>query len=455
MNDLSNRRLIYKTNGLCPVCCQWVDAQAIEKRGKVFLQKLCPEHGQSELLLCSDASFFQQLREAYLITHNEIFPQSRYLLYLTPECNMSCPICFLSRQKEQRQNITVEELNKTLLTSKRELILFGAEPTCRRDLPQIIEKLKKRQFSVSLYTNGLNFSDLEYAGRIKAANVDKVYFQFDSLNDEVYEKLRQKKLLDIKNKALNNLKSLNIPVVLDVTVVNDLNDHEVGQIFDFACGEHYISTLNFIAYVRSGGGNEFLNDSVCMPDDIIGRMSDYTQGRINRDKIRVYQKLLYIYMSILKRRTCFYIQYFWVYRWKKGEYLTLDEIIDFSKLDRVLDGYLRLAAKRGKVFAAAYLFFKAPVLLFAVKQKRIFLEMFRMALAHGFNKGEYAKKSSKFLQLIFTTACDPHKSDINIAKRCHVGMIYKNQQGEIKIDDENGMYLLREEINSKKMSGKS
>ncbi|MCG2712351.1 MAG: radical SAM protein [Candidatus Omnitrophica bacterium] len=454
MNDFSDCRIIYETKGLCPVCCQWVDAQAIENCGKVFLRKTCPEHGQSDLLICGDASSFRQLREAYLITHNEIFPQSRYLLYLTPVCNMSCPICFLSRQKDQKQDITLEELNKTLSTPKRELILFGAEPTCREDLPQIIEFLKRRQFSVSLYTNGLNLSDLEYAKVIKAANVDKIYFQFDSFNDEVYEKLRQKKLLDIKNKALNNLKLLDIPVVLDITVVNDLNDHEVGKIFDFACRQNHISALNFIAYVRSGGGSEFLNDNVLMPDDIIKRIGDYTQGRINRDKIKVYQKLLYIYMSILKRRTCFYIQYFWVYRRDEGEYLTLDEIIDFGKLDNVLDGYLRLAPKTGKMFAIAYLVFKSPVLLFALKQRRICFEMFRMAFAHSFNKAEYAKKSSKFLQLIFTTACDPYKSDINIAKRCHVGMIYKNDQGELKIDDENGMYLLQEEINSKIMSGK-
>lgn len=260
--------------------------------------------------------------------------------------------------------------------------------------------------------------------------------------------------MDIKNKALNNLKSLDIPVVLDVTLVNDLNDHEVGRIFDFACREHFVSALNFIAYVRSGGGNDFLNDNVLMPDDIIERIIEHTKGRITRDKIKVYQKLLYIYMSILKRRTCFYIQYFWVYRVGAGKYLTLDEIIDFAKLDRVLNGYLKIASKTGKMFAIAYLFLKSPALFLAIKKKQIFFEMLRMAFAHSFNKGEYAKKSSKFLQLIFSTACDPHKSDINIAKRCHVGMIHKDNKGELKIDDENGMYLLQEEINSKTMSGK-
>jgi len=399
MNSSSAPGQIYETKGLCPICCQWVDAKAIDNGGKVFLRKTCPEHGQSDLLICNDVSFFKKLRAAYQITHNEIFPQSRYLLYLTPDCNMSCPICFLSRGKDQKQNITIDELNKTLASPNRELVLFGAEPTCRDDLPQLIKSLKKKQFSVSLYTNGSNFSDFEYAKEIKATKVDKIYFQFDSFNDEVYEKLRQKKLLDIKNKALNNLKSLNIPVVLDITVVKGLNDQEVGDIFESACRENYISTLNFIAYVRSGGGNEFLEDNVLMPDNIIERITDYTQGRINRDKILVYQKLLYIYLSILKRRTCFYIQYFWVYRLGKGAYLTIDEVIDFNKLDKVLDKYLMFAAEKGKMFAIAYLAFICPALLFAIKKKRIFFEMLRMAFAHSLNRGEYAKKSSKFHQI--------------------------------------------------------
>ncbi|MFH2136983.1 MAG: radical SAM protein [Candidatus Omnitrophota bacterium] len=446
-------KIIDRTLGMCPKCMVWVKSQVIDRDGEVFLQKICPEHGMTEMLLCKDAAHFSSLRDFYFKTHNKIFSQTRYLCFLTPQCNLSCPICFLDPHSGHRQDVNIEDLRVKLKDNKQELILFGAEPACRDDLFEVIAYLRERQHSVSFYTNGIRLADYRYCEKIKEAKIDKVYLQFDGFDDKVYEILRGKKLVDIKSKVLDNLKQLNLPVVLDVTVVKGLNDDEVGKVFDFSMANDFIRAVNLIAYVRSGGGGDYLSECSTMPDDIIEYMSKYTGGRISREKIRVFQKLLYVYMAFLKRRTCFYIQYFWVYRCADGKYITLNEILDFTVLEKVLDRYLSIDIRMGRLLAILYLSLSLPRLIFAVKNIRLFFELIKMAFAHSFNKGEYASKSSKFLQLIFTTACDPHKSDMKIVERCHVGIIYKNGQGNLNVDDENGRYLLNQEILSKQKAG--
>ena len=61
-----------------------------------------------------------------------------------------------------------------------------------------------------------------------------VHLQFDGFDDEVYQKIRGQKLLDIKFQALNNLKKLGLSVDLKVTVVKGVNEKEMSKILKFA-----------------------------------------------------------------------------------------------------------------------------------------------------------------------------------------------------------------------------
>ena len=154
-------------------------------------------------------------------------------------------------------------------------------------------------------------------------------------------------------------------------------------------------------------------------------------------------------MSLLKRRTCFYIQYFWVFRTKNG-YKPLDEIINFKKIEKILKEYFKKIKQNRFFLAKFYLVFNFLFLFLNVNSLRVLKELFDMVSSHAFNRGEYAQKSDNFLQIIFSTACDPFKADLKIAKNCHVGIIYKNKGEGIKIMDENGIYLLSREQEKEK-----
>jgi hypothetical protein len=71
-----------------------------------------------------------------------------------------------------------------------------------------------------------------------------VYLQFDGLSDDIYQQTRGRKLLDVKFKAIENIKKTNMRIVLVPTLVKGLNDHQVGDITRFA-----ISNIDVISAI--------------------------------------------------------------------------------------------------------------------------------------------------------------------------------------------------------------
>jgi uncharacterized radical SAM superfamily Fe-S cluster-containing enzyme len=113
----------------------------------------------------------------------------------------------------------------------------GGEPTIRKDLFDFVRKAKELGFShVEINTNGLRISQsVEYAKGLKEAGVSTIYLQFDGLTSDVFKFIRGVDLLDIKMKAIENLRAAGFAsVVLVVTLVKGVNDHQLGDIVKFA-----------------------------------------------------------------------------------------------------------------------------------------------------------------------------------------------------------------------------
>ena len=113
----------------------------------------------------------------------------------------------------------------------------GGEPTIRKELFDFIRKAKELGFKhVEINTNGVRISkDVEYAKQLKAAGVSTIYLQFDGLTPDVYKFIRGIDLLDIKMKAIQNLREAGFDsIVLVVTLVKGVNDKQLGDIVNFA-----------------------------------------------------------------------------------------------------------------------------------------------------------------------------------------------------------------------------
>jgi uncharacterized radical SAM superfamily Fe-S cluster-containing enzyme len=113
----------------------------------------------------------------------------------------------------------------------------GGEPTVRKDLPELIKLSKDLGFRhVEINTNGIQLAkSVDYCRTLSEAGVSTVYLQFDGLTSDVYKFTRGLDLLDTKLKAIQNCREAGLKsLVLVVTLVKGVNDHQIGDIIRFA-----------------------------------------------------------------------------------------------------------------------------------------------------------------------------------------------------------------------------
>lgn len=89
-------------------------------------------------------------------------------------------------------------------------------------------------YSVQAATNGLRFAlEPEFADQAKEAGFDIAYFQFDGVTNEGNSHRHITNLFDVKQKAIESLHAADIDILPVTTVVNTVNDRQVGPILQF------------------------------------------------------------------------------------------------------------------------------------------------------------------------------------------------------------------------------
>ncbi|MEA2075888.1 MAG: radical SAM protein [Euryarchaeota archaeon] len=297
--------LIRTTKSICPVCCRTVDATVYEENGAVWMEKSCAEHGTFKDLCWSDYQLYQ-LFEARDIEGagsrgtaetgiNEDCPfdcglcsqhESATVLGIidvTMRCNLSCPTCFAQSGGDEKDP-PIEELkaiidNFAANTNAAGLQFSGGEPTLRDDLPELIAYARTKFDHVEVDTNGLKMADsADYCKAIESAGTSVVYLQFDGVTEAPYEKLRGRKLLEVKKKAIENHRKAGPKpaIVLVPTIVKGVNDDQIGAIIKFAIeNSDIIRGVNFQPVSFCGrtayNGNERITVS-----DVIRKIEEQT-----------------------------------------------------------------------------------------------------------------------------------------------------------------------------------
>lgn len=232
----------------------------------MYIKKTCHEHGEYTELYWSD---YEQYKRAEKFrkdgtglnnprTKTEkgcpndcgICPQHKShtvlaIIDVTNRCNLRCPVCFANAAASGIvYEPTQEEIRGMLENLRRNdpvpataLQFSGGEPTVRKDLPDLVRMAKEVGFKhVEVNTNGVVLSQsVDFAKALADAGVSTIYLQFDGLTSEVYKFTRGKDLLDVKMKALENCRKAGLDsVVLVVTLIKGVNDHQIGDIIKFA-----------------------------------------------------------------------------------------------------------------------------------------------------------------------------------------------------------------------------
>jgi len=259
-------RLIRTIKSICPECRKVLNATVFEEEGKVYMKKACPEHGSFQDLYWSD---YEQYRRAERFRYEGsgirnprtavkngcpydcgICPQHKShtalaIIDVTNRCNLRCPVCFATAGTTGYvYEPTKEEIRGMLANLRRNdpvpttaLQFSGGEPTIREDLQELVQMAKELGFRhVEVNTNGLRLAQsVDYCRSLKQSGVSTIYLQFDGVDPNVYRFTRGVGIFEVKKKVIENCREAGMDsIVLVVTLVKGVNDHQLGDIIKFA-----------------------------------------------------------------------------------------------------------------------------------------------------------------------------------------------------------------------------
>jgi uncharacterized radical SAM superfamily Fe-S cluster-containing enzyme len=263
---VSKLQVVKGTKSVCPECFKVLDATIFEENNKVYIAKECPDHGKFQDLYWGD---YEQYKRAEEFRHDGdglsnprtetkrhcpfdcgICPQHKShtglaIIDVTNRCNLRCPVCFANAAVA---GYVYEPSKEEIISMLQNLIcnepvpppglqFSGGEPTIRQDLFDLVRTAKELGFHhIEVNTNGLRMAQsVEYCRGLLEAGMSTVYLQFDGLTSEVYKFTRGVDLLDTKMKALANCREAGLQsIVLVVTLIKGVNDHQLGDIIRFA-----------------------------------------------------------------------------------------------------------------------------------------------------------------------------------------------------------------------------
>jgi uncharacterized radical SAM superfamily Fe-S cluster-containing enzyme len=250
--DASFRRLIEDKPGE-------IRARIVERDGRVVMEKTCPKHGRFEDVLAIDPHFLSRIERLFggrdvPMTPDPIHDHGSSTIRhgrgavltvdLTNRCNMMCDPCFMdANQVGYVHELAWEEITQILddavrVKPRRQMSIqfSGGEPTLS---PYFLDAIRyarqKGYFAVQCATNGLRFAEEPgFAQKCKEAGLRMAYLQFDGVTNQANSHRKIKNLYDVKLRAIEELSAAGIDVILVVTVVNGINDDQVGPIVEFA-----------------------------------------------------------------------------------------------------------------------------------------------------------------------------------------------------------------------------
>ena len=237
-----------------------IKARIIEKDGKIVMEKDCPIHGHFEDLMSIDPAFSQHLEDVFpgrdirahndeklhdhgtsTITHGR---GSVLTIDLTNRCNMMCDPCFMdANQVGFVHELTWEDIKKLLddaisIKPRRQLSVqfSGGEPTLSPYFLDAVRYCRQIGYqSVQAATNGIEFAKKpEFAKEAAAAGLRYAYLQFDGIGNEANSHRAVGNLFDVKLRAIENLYSAGVDIVPVITLINGVNNEQVGAVVRFA-----------------------------------------------------------------------------------------------------------------------------------------------------------------------------------------------------------------------------
>jgi uncharacterized radical SAM superfamily Fe-S cluster-containing enzyme len=298
-----------ETDSLCPKCVKeareeilrgdadWtklindkpgeIKATILEKDGQIVMEKTCPVHGPISDVISIDPKWLERIEGLFSGRDVPMTPDAIHnhgsstikhgrgsvlTVDLTNRCNMMCDPCFMdANQVGYVHELAWEEITKILddavsVRPRRQMSIqfSGGEPTMSPYFLDAIRYARKvGYFAVQCATNGLRFAqEPGFAKECKEAGLRMAYLQFDGVTNEANSHRKISNLYDVKLRAIEELAAAGIDVILVVTIINGVNNDQVGPIVEFAVQNADKVTVVSFQPVSFTGRDEDVSDEV-------------------------------------------------------------------------------------------------------------------------------------------------------------------------------------------------
>ena len=237
-----------------------IKATIIERDGKILMVKECPKHGRFEDVMAIDTDFFKHLEEVFpgrdIRAHNDeklhnhgtsTIKHGRgsvLTIDLTNRCNMMCDPCFMdANQVGFVHELSWEDIQTLLdnaisIKPRRQMSVqfSGGEPTLSPYFLDAVRYARKVGYnSVQAATNGIEFAKSpEFCKQAAEAGLRYAYLQFDGIGNEANSHRAVGNLFDVKLRAIENLWKSGVDIVPVITIINGINNEQVGAVVRFA-----------------------------------------------------------------------------------------------------------------------------------------------------------------------------------------------------------------------------
>ncbi|GAB5562563.1 MAG: GTP 3',8-cyclase MoaA [Synoicihabitans sp.] len=201
---------------------------------------------------------------------------------VTDRCNFRCPYCmpkevfgadyaFLKDPQLMSTDEIVAIAGSFVALGVRKIRLTGGEPLLRRDLVDVVGRLKSEVAveEVALTTNGWLLS--KYASDLKQAELDRLNVSVDSLDSETAGRMNglgfdSRRVLE----AIDEAAGVGLPIKINTAVRRGINDHEIEDLAAYFRERGH--PLRFIEFMDVGNTNDWSSEAVVPAREIVDRI---------------------------------------------------------------------------------------------------------------------------------------------------------------------------------------
>jgi len=318
MEGVRQQDIIEKTASVCPEHLnskiseiKVIPAFKYVQDNKVLIRKYCKEHGLFEDTVWSDYDLYRKAAKFAEDGKGTLNPGHKLEkgcphdcglcaihkshsalanMVITNRCDLTCWYCFFYAEKAGYiYEPSLDQIKWMVQNVKNEkpiggnaIQITGGEPTLREDLDEIIKICKDVGIGhIQLNSNAISIArNPELAKRVRDAGVNTVYMSFDGVTPRTNPKNHWE-----VPRMLEACRAASLGIVLVPTVINNVNDHEIGDILrladeqiDILRGVHY-QPVSLVGRMPKQDRDKY---RITIPDTMM-RLEEQTGGEVSRE----------------------------------------------------------------------------------------------------------------------------------------------------------------------------